>query len=148
MEKLIICSNWLLFLLFLALPLITFRILELTRNKRTKNLMIIGGLILVITLPFIAAWWSDKSTEILLKHYNALTYSTDFETYIFSLKNVMPENINRVQKLESSYFGIGWPLKAITTLIFYIPAISAIYFIQLIGVNFIKKSKIFTKNKP
>ncbi len=80
------------------------------------------------------AWWDYKSSEILLKHYNALSFNDDFATYQYSVKNVKPENLNRVEQLKINYFGIGWPLKAIMTFVFYSPYLIIVYLIgQAIG---------------
>jgi hypothetical protein len=43
--------------------------------------------------------------------------------------NVLPNNMERVKKLEKSMMGIGWPLKVIITYAFYFPFLLIVYFV-------------------
>jgi hypothetical protein len=40
---------------------------------------------------------------------------------------VLLENMDKVKSLETSIMGIGWPLKAILTFVFYSPYLLIIY---------------------
>lgn len=144
MENFISITIWGLIIGFLVIPILMF--LAIQFNRKMKRYFMIGGTLLIFILPIAAAWWVDKSTEILLIHYDALVYSNDFGTYIFSTDKVKPENLSRVAQLESSYFGLGWPLKAIMTSILYIPVVLIIYLIQIMIISFLKKRKRFVKN--
>ena len=57
--------------------------------------------------------------------------------------NVLPENMYKVNSLVTSIMGIGWPLKAILTFVFYSPYLLIVYFIfHFIGNNKLNKLKV------
>lgn len=76
------------------------------------------GLSVLGVLMLIFAWWSNESNLILLKHFG---YNIDgmSETEFFG--NVLPENMDKVKRLETSVMGIGWPVKAIFGFVTTIP---------------------------
>lgn len=90
---------------------------------------LISSLILTAGITLIFAWWDDKTSEILLKHYNALNFNNDFATYQYSIENVKPEDLKRVEQLKIKHFGIGWPLKAIISFVFYLPYLIIVYLV-------------------
>lgn len=77
---------------------------------------------LIISFGF--AWWADTSDLILLKHYG---YDIEGMNEKEFYGKVAPENMDKVRSLETSIMGIGWPLKAIMTFIFYSPYILIVY---------------------
>lgn len=79
----------------------------------------------IITLGF--AWWADRSDKLLLAHYG---YNIEGMNETEFYGHVSPENIKRVKKLEASISGIGWPLKAIMTFVFYLPYLLIIYLLS------------------
>lgn len=119
--------------LFLIPILLFIGIKKWFQLKFNFIIYIITGLILSAGVILIFAWWDDKSSEILLKHYNGLCFNNDFGTYQYSIENVKPENLERVEPLKIKYFGIGWPLKAIMSFVLYSPYLLIVYFVgQLI----------------
>ena len=48
------------------------------------------------------------------------------ETEFFG--NVLPENMDKVKRLETSVMGIGWPVKAIFGFVMTIPYLIFVYF--------------------
>jgi len=54
--------------------------------------------------------------------------------------------MDRVKSLETSIMGIGWPLKAFMTFVFYTPFLLIVYFFSyLIGKNRAKNLNIQTE---
>ena len=64
------------------------------------------GLIIAAFLSFTLAWWHHQSDEILLNHYNAYVSFENTNIFEISYKDVLPENLNKVKKIERSYMGI------------------------------------------
>ena len=59
-------------------------------------------------LAKLAAWWSNYSNILLLKHYGYdATAMSEAEQY----KNVALHNLKKVKTLKISRGGIGWPVK-------------------------------------
>jgi hypothetical protein len=100
------------------------------------------GLIITATITLIFAWWTDISNEILLSHYG---YDLDAMNDIERFTNVTEENMKRVKTLEISIMGIGWPLKAIMTYVFYSPFLLLVYLITYLFKKY-KKEKEHTPN--
>ena len=76
-------------------------------------------------IPF--AWWSYTSDLLLLKNYG---YDIDGMNETEFYGKVLPENMDKVKSLEISIMGIGWPLKAILTFIFYSLYLLIVYIIM------------------
>ena len=49
-----------------------------------------------------------------------------------SYENVLPQNIQKVKKIEKSVMGIGWTLKAMFGFIMYIPYLLAVFIVRII----------------
>ena len=113
MEIIITTISILLFVGLLASPIILLRGIYKTNNKFKFITYLTVGLIVIALNSLIFGWWTDESTEILLKHYNAYFINPDSNSYQVYYEKVSPENINRVKKLETSHMGIGWPLRSI-----------------------------------
>lgn len=122
--------------LFLLLGLIFVSIFLFVKIKKCKGLKygfliyLLVGLLIIGGLIWAFAWWVDYSNQILMNNYgydfNAMTEKERFE-------NVELKNLEKVKQLEIVLFGIGWPLKAIMTFIFYLPYLLIVYLVgQLI----------------
>ena len=139
MEALTTIISFLLLLGLIAVPIILFvAIKKWNRLKFDFMAYLILGLILTAGIMWTFAWWADYSNQLLMSHYG---YDFDAMNDIERFQNVERENLEKVKQLEIGYFGIGWPLKAIMTFVFYSPYLLIVY---IIG-QFIKRTK--RKNK-
>lgn len=103
-------------------------ILWILNKKNIKNKFFSYITTCILTsaiLILIFAWWSYKSDKILLNHYG-YNFNGMNETEYY--EHVSAENLVRVKNLEYSIKGIGWPLKAIMTFVFYFPYLLIAYF--------------------
>ena len=139
METLITISNFLILGLIIFTPILILIILKRLKTKRTVIIYSLIGLFVLGVLMLIFAWWSHESDLILLKHFG---YNIDgmSETEFFG--NVLPENMDKVKRLETSVMGIGWPVKAIFGFVMTIPYLIFVYFGKvLIDRTMIKKNE-------
>jgi len=110
-------------LVILIFILVTpFLICKKAYKSPLKNKTILSILIstsTVIILSFIFAWWTDFSQVIQLKlyGYNLDLIPDNSDRFV----NVNQEDHEVVKKLLISTNGIGWPLKAIFSLMLFIP---------------------------
>jgi len=95
---------------------------------------------------WIFAWWADYSNILLLKHYNGYVYNPDSGGFQIEYDNVLPENLERVKRLEISVMGIGWPLKAIMSFVFYSPYLLIVYGVGQLIRRVKRKKKKHTPN--
>ncbi|WP_346853919.1 hypothetical protein [uncultured Draconibacterium sp.] len=125
METLITISNFLILGLIIFAPILILIILKRLKIKSTVIIYSLIGLFVLGVLMLIFAWWSYESDLILLKHFG---YNIDgmSETEFFG--NVLPENMDKVKRLETSVMGIGWPLKTMFGFIMTIPYLIFVYF--------------------
>ena len=105
--------------------------------KRALKVYYLLSLIILGVLVWIIAWWSDKSSLILLEHYG---YNYDGLNNIERFQNVAVGNIENVKNLETSIMGIGWPLKAIFGFLMTIPYLIFINIVKVL-VDRIKKKR-------
>jgi hypothetical protein len=122
-----------------------FLILHRLKGRNVKYKFIVYltvGVLITATITLIFAWWTDISNEILLSHYG---YDFDAMNDIERFTNVTEENMKRVKNLEISIMGLGWPLKAIMTYVFYFPYLLLVYLITYILKKY-KKEKEYTPN--
>ncbi len=73
---------------------------------------------------FVFAWWGHTSNRLLLIHYG---YHVEGNSVAEYYEHVAPENLERVKALMRSRTGIGWPLKAIITYVYYSPYLLIVY---------------------
>lgn len=108
-------------------------------NKRNVKYTFLAyltlGILITTSITLTFAWLADISNQILLSHYG---YDFDAWNDTERFANVTEENMERVKSLESSMMGIGWPLKAILTYIFYSPYLLLVYLITYI----VKRNKM------
>ncbi len=123
-------------------PILIIRRLNKLNIKFKFVTYIIIGIVATSIITFIFAWWGYKSNRILLNHYG---YNIDGMGENEYYGNILPENLDRVKSLEKNIMGIGWPLKAIMSYIFYCPYLLIIYILSYwIGNN---RQKRYTNNK-
>lgn len=134
MEILIAILSIIIFIFLVSAPI--FFLIGLTKWKLFKfNLLnyLVFGVVISAFIIFIFSWWASFSDQILLSHYG-YDFEAMGETERF--KEVAIENTERVKKLETGYFGTGWPLKALLLFAYYIPYLLIVY---LFGVIIRKK---------
>lgn len=118
MEIIIMTISFLLFVGVLASPIILLSHIYKSNNKFKFITYLTIGLLVIAINSLIFGWWTDESTIILLKHYDAYYINPDSNNYQIYYDKVLPENMNRVKKLEKSHMGVGWPLRSIVLFFF------------------------------
>jgi hypothetical protein len=113
----------------LLCPILLLRYLNQTNIKCKFFIYILSGIILTALIAFLFAWWADTSNILILKHYGYIFEGWGEEE---NYRNVAPENLERVKSLLTSHMGIGWPLKAAMTYIFYSPYLFIAYLVNYI----------------
>jgi hypothetical protein len=133
METLTFIISMILLIGLILSPIFLFiRIRKLKQSKFNFLTYLVLGLVITAGITLTFAWWADYSDQLLLSHYGYdLDAMNDSERY----GNVKSENLEKVKQIEIGYFGIGWPLKAIMTYVFYSPYLLIVY---LIGLSFTK----------
>jgi hypothetical protein len=140
MEILIDIISFSLFVGLILCPILLLRQINKTKIKFKFITYLTLGLILTAIITFVFAWWTDTSDLILLRHFG---YNIDGMNETEFYGKVLPENMDKVKRMEKSIMGIGWPLKAFLTFIYYSPYIFIVYFIvYLIGKKKLNKIKI------
>ena len=124
MEALITIISLSLLIGLISSPILIIWRLNKINIKFTFIYYLIIGIVATVFLTLSFAWWTNKSDKILLTYYGYnINGMNDTEFY----EKVLPENIKRVKSLEISIMGIGWPLKAIMTYMFYSPYLLIVY---------------------
>jgi len=124
MEFLIAAITFTLFGGLLISPILLLRFINQTNINYKFITYLTIGIILTAIVAFVFAWWTYTSDLLLLKHYG---YDIDGMNETEFYGKVLPENMEKVKSLETSIMGIGWPLKAILTFIFYSPYLLIVY---------------------
>ncbi|WP_340114195.1 hypothetical protein [Maribellus mangrovi] len=144
METLTSVISFILLLGLIAVPIILFiAIKKWYRLKFDFIAYLALGLILTAGIMWTFAWWADYSDQFLMRHYGYdLNAMNDTERFA----NVESENLEKVKQLEIGYLGVGWPLKAIMSFVFYSPYLLIVFGIgQLIRRMKRKKNMHLTK---
>ena len=125
MELLIHITSWI-FLLLLSLIPFLFLQSSLKRNSLRFKFWIyfIFTLIVGSVIIFSFAYYVHLSNDFLLTHYG---YNDDGLTKSERFIDVSTNNNEVVENLLISQSGIGWPLKAVFGIIFYMPYIVITY---------------------
>jgi hypothetical protein len=118
MEIIITIISLLLFVGVLVSPIILISLIYKSNNKFKFITYLAIGLIVIAINSLIFGWWTDESTIILLKHYDAYYINPDSNSYQVYYDKVLTENMDRVKKLERSHMGVGWPLRSIVLFFF------------------------------
>lgn len=116
------------FALFLMMIFIPILILKQLYKRKVKNNFIpylLFSLISTFLLILIIGWWSHFSTQLLLSHYG---YDFDAMNNMERFQNVALKNLDKVKTLRTKMLGIGWPLKAYMSYLFYSPYLLIVYF--------------------
>lgn len=130
MEALSTVISIILLLGLIGAPILLFVVIQkINRLKFRFLIYLILGLITTSGITLTFAWWTDTSNQLLLSHYGYDHYAMN-ETERFA--KVADKNMERVKKLETSLFGVGWPVKAIMTFVFYSPYLLIVYLIGLL----------------
>jgi len=137
METLITISNFLILGLIIIAPILILIILKRLKTKLTVIIYSLIGLSALGILMLIFAWWSHETDLILLKHYG---YNIDGMSESEFFGNVLPENMDRVKRLETSIMGIGWPVKAMFGFVMTIPYLIFVYFGKIL-IDRLKNNK-------
>jgi hypothetical protein len=125
MEALITVVSIILIVGLFSVPILLFvGIKKWYRFKFDLMAYIILGLIFTALIIWTFAWWTDYSDQLLMSHYG---YDFDAMNDTERFANIESENIEKVKQLEIGYFGIGWPLKAIMSFVFYSPYLLIVY---------------------
>lgn len=124
MEFLLSTITFLLLVGLIIGPIILFRLLNQTNLKFKFAIFVILSLILTAIITFVFAWWAYTSDLIMLKHYG---YDLDGMNETEFYGNVLPEHMEKVKSLEMNIMGIGWPLKAILTWVYYSPYLLLVF---------------------
>jgi amino acid transporter len=139
MEILIVIVSFSLVVGLILFPIYLLRQINKTKIRFKFITFLSTGLILTALIAFVFAWWSYTSDLLLLKHYG---YDIDGMNETEFYGKVLPENMDKVKSLEISIMGIGWPLKAFLTFIFYSPYLLIVYIIMyLIEIHKLPKLK-------
>jgi hypothetical protein len=139
METIVTTLNILVFIFLLIHPILILKYLKINKILNFTRFFIIC-LISSLILCVFAAWWLDKGQKDLLLYsygYN------DEDTFMGDpFKSVKKEHMDKAIELYESSFGIGWPIKAILSYIFYLPYLIIVYLL----IYFINKYKMKKKN--
>lgn len=112
-------------------PLLLLRFINRTNIQYKFITYLTLGVVMTLIIAFVSAWWTYTSDLILLKYYD---YDIDGMNETEFYGKVLPENMDKVKSLETSIMGIGWPLKAIMTFLFYSPYLFIVFGVtHLIG---------------
>ncbi|MFA9195720.1 hypothetical protein AAGV33_15010 [Flavobacterium sp. FBOR7N2.3] len=139
MENLIYSISLLLVIILIFFPSFLIYRLKKQYSEHVFTFYIVSGVIISSILMLVVAWWSYFSCEILLSYYGY-----DFELMMNNkerLKNVSPENLDKVKLLNQKRMGIGWPLKAIFGEIIYIPYLLIVYLLTFLYTKIRMKKK-------
>ncbi|MBX9783922.1 MAG: hypothetical protein K2X48_11595 [Chitinophagaceae bacterium] len=127
MESIITIVSFIFIIGLIVTPVIIIWRLKKQNKKLSLLLYLALGVLTTTALTFVFAWWADISDKILLAHYG---YNIDGMNETEFYGQVAPENMKKVKELVTSISGIGWPLKAMMTFVFYLPYLFIIYLIS------------------
>ena len=75
MEIIITTISLLIFIALVISPIIILKLVNKSNNKFKFITYLTIGLIVIAIISLIFGWWNDKSTIILLEHYNGYNKS-------------------------------------------------------------------------
>lgn len=145
METLTTIISFILLIGLISIPILLFVGLKKWKRLRFNFLtFLIIGLISTAGVTLIFAWWADYSDQVLMNHYG---YDFDAMNETDRFEKIKTENLERVKQLEIGYFGIGWPLQAIMTFVFYSPYLLIVYLVGHFITKVKRKNKEHAPNK-
>jgi len=128
----------------ISVPILLFVGLKKWKRLRFNFLTYLTiGLILTAGITWTFAWWADYSDQLLIGHYG---YDFDAMNETDRFEKVGAENLERVKQLEIGYFGIGWPIQAIMTFVFYSPYLLLVYLVGQLITRTKRKNKEHAPN--
>ena len=135
MKFIIMIVSLLLLSSLVVLPVLILKIINKSNIKFKFIIYLTLATIISFIITFFLAWWSYISDKIMLEYYgfNFEAMNED-ERY----KNVLPENIENVKRINISVMGIGWLVKAFISFTIYYPYLMLIYIVNY-GINFIDR---------
>ena len=136
METFITISNFLIFGLIIITPILILIILKRLKTKQTLIVYFLINLFVPGVLIAIFAWWSYASDLILLEHYG---YNIDGMNETEFYRRVLPEDMDKVDDIVTSFMGIGWPLKAFFLYVEFIPYFILVYIVKILIERFSNK---------
>ena len=98
---------------------------------------LIVGLVLTAGIVWTFPWWTDYADQLLMSHYG---YDFDAMNDAGRFANVQSENHEKVKQIEIGYFGLGWPLKAMMTFVFYSPYLLIVFGIGQLRIRLKRKN--------
>lgn len=141
METIVSVISLIFFALLILSPILILNNVNKSNIKfKCISYLIIGFVVSSIIL-LIFAWWNYESTKILLRHYDGYIYNPDSDVYQVEYEKVLPKNFEKVQELERSLMGIGWPLKAFMSYVYYFPYLLIVYCVNYL-MSEIKRRRI------
>ena len=139
MEFLVTAITLTLLVGLLISPILLLRFINRTNIKYKFISYLTIGVFLTALMTIVFSWWADTSDLLLLRHYG---YDIDGMNETEFYGKVLPENLDRVKSLETSIMGIGWPLKAIITFVFYSPYLLIIYGVTYLNGRKTRKTEL------
>jgi hypothetical protein len=125
MEILTTILSFLLLIGLILVPILLFVVIKKWyRLKFDFLIYLISGMILTAGIMWTFAWWADYSDQLLMSQYG---YNFDAMNDEERYQNVAGENLEKLKQLEIGFGGIGWPLKAIMSFVFYSPYLLIVY---------------------
>ena len=125
METFVVVIDFLIFLLAIGSPILLLIVLKKLNTRYWHLFYFLTGLLVFCGAIWLSVWWTDKSYHILLEYYG---YNIDGMSEKEFYGNVLPENMERVKRMETSIMGIGWPLKAMFGMVILSPYLLVVYF--------------------
>lgn len=129
METFIAAIDFLILAFIMAMPIALLILLKKLKTKHNFLLYVFISLLILGMVIIFFAWWSDFSSFLLMKHYG---YSLDGMDEAEFYKNVLPQNVERVQQLQRKIMGIGWSLKAMFGFVMVLPYVIVVYILKII----------------
>lgn len=105
-------------------PVFILRMINRGRIKYKFLVYISISLVTTLIIMVYFAWWSDESDTMLLRHYG---FDDDGLNEPERFLNVSAENIERVKKIEKRGSGLGWPVRAIMSYVWFLPYLFIVY---------------------
>jgi len=117
--------NFLIVILLILSPIVIIKVFR--KNDTLSFYFLLIGVLLTFFLTLLFAWWSDYSNQLILTS-NGYNFEAIDESNAY--KNVAPENLESSKQMIISMMGIGWPVKAVLTYIFYLPYLLLVFLIN------------------
>ena len=145
MEIIVTTISVILLGMLLLSPIFLLRYLNRTKSKHNFLLYLTMSVFLTAFIVFLLAWWGHTSNRLLLSHYGYNVVGASATEYY---EHVAPENLERVKALMRSRMGIGWPLKAIITYVYYSPYLLIVYLASYLIGRYRRRGHLDSIQRP